>query len=100
MSQSATVTVRVETRHLDTDERERSEFDVAPLGSEARERAQLIEIVAQVVPDAKIRSFANGAATFLGREHLVIAAYAEAFRTRRTRWAASQDTDQDSLFAA
>jgi len=96
----STVTVRVETRQLDTDERKRSDFDVPPRGSEALERAQLVEIVAQVMPDAKIRSFANGAATFLGRQHLVIAAYVEPCRTRRARCEASEGDDQDSLFAA
>ncbi len=100
MAQPTAVTVRVETRHLDTDERERSEVGAAPQGSEALERAQLVEIVAQVMPGAKLKSFANGAATFLGRQHLVIAAYVEPSRTRRARWEASQADHQDSLFAA
>ncbi len=100
MAQSSTVTVRVETRHLDTDERERFEFAVDACGSEAMERSQLVEVVGRVMSDAKIKSFANGAATFLGRQHLVIASYAEPLRARRTRWQASQADDQDSLFAA
>ncbi len=99
MGQETTVTVRVETRDLDTDRRTRAEFSVAPRSSEALERAQLIELVGRVRPDARIRSFANSAATFLGRQHLVIAAYAEPVRTRRARCDVSQ-ADQDSLFAA
>lgn len=100
MAQATTVAVKVETRHLDTDEREQFHFRVAPCGSEALERAQLIEVVTQVMPEASMKSFANGAATFLGRQHLVIAAYAEPKRTRRARWEACRVDDQDSLFAA
>lgn len=100
MKQGTTVTVRVETRHLDTDERSRTEFSVPPRDSEALERAQLIELVARVSPDARIRSFGNSAATFLGRQHLVIASYAEPAKTRRAMSEALQADDQDSLFAA
>lgn len=99
MSQEGMVTVRVETRHLDTDQRARAEFTVAPRSSEALERAQLIEVVAKVRPDARIRSFANSAATFLGRQHLVIASYVEPLRARRAMCNVGQ-SDQDSLFAA
>lgn len=100
MGQENTVTVRVETRHLDTDERTHARFSVAPRGSEALERAQLVELVAQVRPDAKIRSFAHSAATFLGRQHLVIASYVEPVRTRRAMCDIGRPADQDSLFAA
>lgn len=100
MSDQATVTVRVETRDLDTDERVRSEFSVRPLDSDAADRASLIEVVARVQPDAKLRSFGNGAATFLGRQHLVIASFRESVRERRSRSRAAQSGEQDSLFAA
>lgn len=100
MGQDTTVTVRVETRDLDTDARIRAEFAVAPRNSEALERAQLIELVAEVRPDARIRSFANSAATFLGRQHLVIASYVEPIKARRAMCEVGQAADQDSLFAA
>lgn len=101
MGQVTSVTVKVETRDLDTDDRERSEFAVPARPSDALERAQLIEIVATVRPDAVIRTFANSAATFLGRQHLVIAAYAESRKTRRARArAAVKPDDQEPLFAA
>ena len=99
-SEAATVTVWVETRHLDTDERKRWEFKVEPRPTEALERAQLIEIAARVMPEATIRSFANGAATFLDGQHLVIASYAEPLKVRRARFASNEPDDQDSLFAA
>ena len=99
MGQETTVTVRVETRDLDTDRRTHVEFSVAPRSSEALERAQLIQLVGQVRPDARIRSFANSAATFLGRQHLVIASYVEPAKARRAMSEVSQ-ADQDSLFAA
>ena len=95
-----TVTVKVESRDLDTDARERSQVTVPARGSDALERAQLIEVVARVRPDAAIRSFAGGAATFLGRQHLVIASYAEPAKTRRARSTARVTNEQDSLFAA
>lgn len=100
MERNTTVTVRVETRDLDTDERTHAEFSVEPRGSEALERAQLIGLVAQVRPDARIRSFANSAATFLGRQHLVIASYAQPVKVRRAMCDARRVADQDSLFAA
>ncbi len=100
VSEQPTVTVRVETRDLDTDERVRSEFSVPAGDSEAADRASLIEAVARVQPDAKIRSFGDGAATFLGRQHLVIAAFRESARERRIRSRGGQSRKQDSLFAA
>ena len=77
MSDEPTVTVNVETRDLDTDESLPSEFLVPAADSDAADRASLIEVVGRVQPDAKIRSFGNGAATFLGRQHLVIASFRE-----------------------
>ena len=95
-----TVTVTVETRDLDTDERALTEFLVPAADSDAADRARLIESVARVQPDAKIRSFGNGAATFLGRQHLVIAAFRESAKERRVRARAARSNEQDSLFAA
>lgn len=94
------VTVSVETRDLDRDERVRTQVSVYPSDSDAADRATLIEVVARIKPDAKIRSFGDGAATFLGRQHLVIASFRESAKERRTRYRAARRSEQDSLFAA
>lgn len=95
-----TVTIDVETRDLDTDARSRNALVVPATDSDAADRASLIQVVAQVQPDARIRSYDNGAATFLGRQHLVVAAFRESVRERRMRFRSSRRHEQDSLFAA
>lgn len=69
------VTVIVESRDLDTDARERRVHQVEPPRDELHQRRQLVALVADSHPGAKPRSFANGAATFLGRQHLIVAFY-------------------------
>lgn len=65
----------IEARDLDTDERSRMEFEVNAPGDERGKRAQLVTAVSRVHPEAMLRSFGNDAASFLGREHLVVAHY-------------------------
>lgn len=72
-----TVTVKITERDLDSDERRTSERDVEAPGSQAEQRNGLIAAVRSVSPDARIRSFADGVATFIDRQHLVIASYTE-----------------------
>ncbi|MEX2196787.1 MAG: hypothetical protein WD844_16010 [Thermoleophilaceae bacterium] len=92
-------TVVIESRHLDTDERERVEVEVAPATDEPGQRRQLVELVARHRPGARLRSFADGAATFLDAQHLVIAAYSPRLATRRVG-SRGEDAPQDALFAA
>jgi hypothetical protein len=68
----------VEARDLDTDARVRRELDVDAPTDQAGQRAQLAAAVARLHPEARIRSFGNGAASFLDSSHLVVAHYAEA----------------------
>jgi hypothetical protein len=68
----------VEARDLDTDARVRQELDVDAPTDQAGQRAQLAGVVARLHPEARMRSFGNGAASFLDSSHLVVAHYAEA----------------------
>jgi hypothetical protein len=57
----------VEARDLDTDARARQEVDVDAPADEAGQRAQLADVVARLHPEARMRSFGNGAASFQTR---------------------------------
>lgn len=71
----ATATVIVESRHLDTDARVREEHEVAAPADLHQERSRLIALVRDLHPQATHRSYADGAATFLERDHLIVAFY-------------------------
>lgn len=90
-------TLTVEARDLDTDERSRSERRVAVDPDSARQRALLAEVVAGLYPAARLRSFADGAATFLDRQHLIVASLAELPPRRHGRERPA--SDQEALFA-
>lgn len=88
----STTTVIVESRDLDTDARERTSHQVpAPVNID-QERYCLVELVRGTHPGAKPRTFANGAATFLGRQHLIVAFYEE--RVARRRRPAPQEEER------
>lgn len=70
-----TATVIVESRHLDTDARVRDEYEVATPSDPVQERSRLVELVAGLHPRARHRSYADGAATFLDSDHLIVAFY-------------------------
>lgn len=91
----------MESRDLDTDERERSTHEVpAPRGpSELRER--LVDLVRVTHPGAEPRSYADGAATFLDRQHLVVTSYADPLTARgeqRRRTTATAAVRHEQLF--
>jgi hypothetical protein len=69
------VTVVVESRDLDTDERSISKLTVPAPETTTDQRIQLAEAAARFHPGAPMRSFADGAATFLDRQHLIVASY-------------------------
>lgn len=97
--QAASIEVLVEARDLDTDERSVTRFDIArPSGTDS-ERRELERLVASVHPNAKIRSFAGGAATFVDRQHLVVAHYAQRPGSGRLRERLVDGSDQNVLFA-
>lgn len=66
----------VEARDLDTDERSRATVAVDRPRRSADERMQLDAVTTRLHPQARMRSFANGAASFLDRQHLIVAFYA------------------------
>ena len=74
----------VEARDLDTDARARQEVDVDAPADEAGQRAQLASVVARLHPEARMRSFGNGAASFLDSSHLIVAHYTEAHEPAST----------------
>jgi hypothetical protein len=89
----------VEARDLDTDARVRQEVDVDAPVDEAGQRAQLASVVARLHPDARMRSFGNGAASFLDSSHLVVAHYTEAHEPRPALSVPEVSTDvQQPLF--
>jgi hypothetical protein len=89
----------VEARDLDTDARTRQELDVDAPTDEAGQRAQLVSVVARLHPEARMRSFGNGAASFLDSSHLVVAHYAEAREPRPALSVPDASTDvQQPLF--
>lgn len=67
--------VIVEARDLDTDARTRQVIETHRPNAAAGRRTQLQRIVADLHPDAKIRSFADGVASFLAPQHLIVARY-------------------------
>lgn len=67
----------VEARDLDTDARVRQELDVDAPTDQAGQRAQLAGVVARLHPEARMRSFDHGAASFLDSSHLVVAHYSD-----------------------
>ena len=66
----------------------------------SRQRQQLTEVVAKLHPDARLRSFAHGAATFLNRQYLIVAFYADiTLEDGVAADAGAADTEQRPLFA-
>lgn len=91
----------VEARDLDTDARSRRELEIDAPTDESGQRAQIATVVAQLHPNAQMRSFGGEAASFLDREYLVVAHYAAAVADGRTPGVASPAGDeQQPLFAA
>jgi hypothetical protein len=90
-------TVIIEARDLETDVRVRQELDVDAPADAAAQREQLAGVVAEIHPTAKLRSFADGAATFLSPSYLVVAHYDGSVSLEGTQ---TPVVEQPSLFAA
>lgn len=98
-------TLTIEARHLDTDERTVASFDVEMPGDAAGQRKQLVELVSARHPQARLRSFGDGAASFLDAEHLVVAHYvthdsSSAEADKRAERSIEAQYHQQALFAA
>lgn len=91
------VSIVVEARDLDSDERRTAVVRVpVPVDAGAR-RHELERAVAGLHPDARLRSFADAAATFLDSTHLVVAHFPD---LPKRRLAAARGTGaQPALFA-
>lgn len=91
-------TLTIEARDLDTDARQRTTVEAVPSSNAAEQREALIAAVTGLFPDAELRSFADGAASFLDSQHLIVASYAEIPPPRRRRQVAQGA--QEPLFAS
>ncbi len=74
---ATTATIVVEAKDLDTEARSRESIAVSAPRDASHERRQLQQAATGLRPAAKMRSFADGAATFLDRQHLLVAYYVE-----------------------
>jgi hypothetical protein len=81
-------TVIIEARDLDTDARTRTVIDAICPARPSEQRAELVALVARVHPEARLRSFADRAASFLDSRHLIVASYGR--RAPRSRVAARE----------
>lgn len=88
----------VEARDLDTDDRTIAKFEVEMPTDEAGQRAQLAGLVARLHPDARMRSFGGGAASFLDSQRLIVAHYSRVAE-QPTQAARVERVEQQPLFA-
>jgi len=96
-------TLVIEARHLDTDDRTVSRLEVEMPMDEAGQRGQLAELVKGLHADARMRSFGDGVASFLGAQYLVVAHYVRRDHDHEGASGAvtaHQPAQQQSLFAA
>jgi hypothetical protein len=100
-AEDVATTLTIEARDLDTDDRRRTTIEAVPPRDPVRQRAALAEAVGRLFPAARLRSFSDGAATFLDSQHLIVASYAGLSATAsRQRHGSAATEPQDSLFAA
>ncbi|MGH2744114.1 MAG: hypothetical protein ACRDN8_16885 [Thermoleophilaceae bacterium] len=93
-------TLTIEARDLDTDARKQTVIDAVPPLGRSRQRAALTEAVGRLFPHARLRSFSNGAATFLDTQHLIVASYAKLPPANRRGATDDAGEQQNRLFAA
>jgi hypothetical protein len=96
-------TIIVEARDLDTDECTACTREVDVPRDEAGQRAQLTSVVARLHPEARLRSFGAGAASFIDSQTLVVAHYSAIPLGTTPNGSAGERTkhdEQQSLFAA
>lgn len=103
MPGAAERTLVVEARDLDTDERSVDTITVDMPVDDAGQRAQFARVVARLHPDAQMRSFGGGAASFLDSQRLIVAHYALSSGAEPATASLSgppAQVEQQSLFAA
>lgn len=89
----------VEATDLDTDERSVATFDVEIPPDEDGRRKQLADVVADLHPAARMRSFAGAAASFLDSQQLVVAHYSKSGPHAETPADRIECVEQPPLFA-
>lgn len=94
------VQVLIKTRDLDTDDRAIAtvEVDRVP-DNPMRQEQHLAEVVRQLHPEARQRSFEDGIASYVASQHLIIARYCDGAETIEEGETPVPDR-QDQLFAA
>lgn len=97
--------VVIKTRDLDTDAKASVVLEIERVpDNPLRQGQQLAELVRERHPEARSRSFADGVASFVSREHLIIACYRSADidegRSHPDEASSERVDDQDQLFAA
>lgn len=90
----------IEARDLDTDARQRTVIHAVPPTHPSQQRTELTAAVEQLFPRARLRSFSDGAATFLDKQHLIVAFYGELPSSSARRATSERGEQQKSLFAA
>jgi hypothetical protein len=95
----AMTALTIEARDLDTDARRRRTLEAVPPLDPAHQRASLADAVARLFPNARLRSFSNGAATFLDSQHLIVASYADVPARNGRREESEPAERQESLFS-
>lgn len=102
MSSAIERTLIVESRDLDTDARSVAALEIEMPDDHAAQRAQFERAVAPLHPAARLRSFGNGAASFLDSQSLVVAYLCGSSEAspddRRAR--ETEEIEQQALFAA
>lgn len=89
----------IKARDLDSGATSIARVEVDAPGDPDRQRIQMVEVIADVHPDARFRSFADAAATFLDRQHLIVAFYADTPAAPRRSGSKGPESMQPALFA-
>jgi hypothetical protein len=95
-------TVRITARHLGTTKREEAILEVGSRSDEMARKNLLVDLVGARYPEARLRSYADRAASFLAPKLLVVAAYRELRSQEETATTVAPpgDDGQQDLFAA
>lgn len=89
----------IKARDLDSGATTIDRMEIDAPSDPDRQRIQMIDVIADVHPDARFRSFADAAATFLDRQHLIVAYYADAPAPPRRSGSDPSAAMQPALFA-
>lgn len=90
----------IKARDLDSGATSVDRVEVEAPGDPDRQRIQMIEVIAGIRPEARFRSFADAAGTFLDRQHLIVAFYADTpTPPRRSGPERPEAMQQPALFA-